>query len=310
MDISVVIPTYNRAEMLGKTLKALALQRTPGEQPPVLDYEVIIVDDGSSDGTGQLCREAEHDFPVPLHYIRQANQKQGAARNRGAQAARGRCLLFLGDDTVPSRDFLARHREAHRSRDDPQRLAVIGYTPWAEEYPVTRFMEYIGEYGWQFGFSIIENPEDVPFNFFYTSNVSLPRRLFLDSGGFDEDFQEYGWEDIELSWRLKQEGMRIIYEPRAVARHHHPTSLKSFLERQRKVGYSAWTFHLKHPEMDDFLHTRRLPDYTLVQRLKMALLKWACLLTEKRSWPDLSGYYPDLLSYHYNLGLVEACDEE
>ncbi|HSR68943.1 MAG TPA: glycosyltransferase [Acidobacteriota bacterium] len=309
-DISVVIPTYNRARMLEKTLRALASQKSPHERALSFSYEVIVVDDGSRDQTGSLCRRLAEDFPVPLRYFRQSNQKQGAARNRGAGRAEGRWLLFLGDDTVPRGDFLYHHRRAHNRRGDAGRLAVIGYTPWAEDYPVTRFMHYIGEYGWQFGFSIIEDPEDVPFNFFYTSNVSLPRRFFIESGGFDEDFQEYGWEDIELSWRLKQQGMRLVYQPRAVARHHHPTSLESFLRRQRKVGYSAWTFHLKHPEMEEFLNTRRLPRFSLGRRLKMALLKRLCLWTEKRRWPDLSRYYPDLLSYHYNLGLLEACDEE
>lgn len=328
MDLSVVIPTYNRAPVLAKTLEALAKQKEsgisnqesgrrepePGTRNPKpassslpFTFEVLVVDDGSQDETRQVCQNLSRSFPVPLHYFHQVNQKQGAARNRGAGQARGRWLVFLGDDTVPAPDFLLEHWRSHSPADD--KLAVIGYTTWAREYPVTRFMEYIGEQGWQFGFSLIENPQDVPFNFFYTSNISLSRQLFLDSGGFDEDFREYGWEDIELSLRLKKRGMKLAYNPRALTYHHHPTSLHSFLKRQQRVGYSAWTFHLKHPEMESFLNTSRLPRYSWRQRLKMALLKRLCLLTEKRSRPDLSRYYPDLLSYHYNLGLIKACDE-
>ncbi len=344
MDLSVVIPTYNRAQVLGRTLRALAEQaggsvgswqlpvgssegtspRSKAQAPrPSLEptayslqpspsnlpfcYEVLVVDDGSQDETRQVCRDMAEQFPVPLHYLHQPNQKQGAARNRGARKAQGRWLVFLGDDTVPQPDFLSEHWRSHRQQEEA--LAVIGYTTWAREYPVTRFMEYIGEQGWQFGFSLIDDPQDVPFNFFYTSNLSLSRRFFLDSRGFDEDFREYGWEDIELSLRLKKRGMRLAYNPHALAFHHHPTSLRSFLKRQHKVGYSAWTFHLKHPEMASFLNTSRLPLYSRRQRLKMALLKWLCLLTEKRKRPDLSRYYPDLLSYHYNLGLIKACDE-
>lgn len=316
MRISVVIPTYNRASVLEMTLRALSKQRlapVSGQEPQGGEaFEVIVVDDGSSDDTPQLCRRLGESFPVPFQYFRQPNKKQGAARNLGARKASGRFLLFLGDDTVPEPDFLSAHWRRIQQEPDLQareRRAVIGYTPWAEDYPVTRFMRFVGEQGWQFGFSLIDDPDNVPFNFFYTSNISLSRSLFLESGGFDEDFREYGWEDIELSLRLKKRGLRLVYAPGAVARHHHPTTLRSFLKRQRRVGYSAWTFYLKHPEMGDFLSARRRPRYSRRHRLKMRLLAEACALTEAWSWPDLSRYYPDLLSYHYMLGMVERADE-
>lgn len=305
MEFSVVIPTFNRAEILGKTLRALAVQSPwPGQASDGSAYEVIVVDDGSSDATEETVRNLAQGYPAALRYFRQSNQKQGAARNRGARRASGDCLVFLGDDTVPVPDFLLRHRESQaRAQGD---VAVIGYTPWAEDYPRTRFMEYIGERGWQFGFSLIEDPENVPFNFFYTSNLSLPRRLFLQAGGFDEAFKEYGWEDVELSFRLCRQGLRIVYNPLAVAHHHHPTSVRSFVRRQRKVGFSAWTFYRMHPELEEFLGIAKVPRYTAAQRLKMSLLTWLCCRTENLSWPDLSRYYPDVMSYHYNAGLAEA----
>lgn len=305
MLFSVVIPTYNRAETLARTLQALARQDLAQDEKPL--YEVIVVDDGSSDHTQQVCRGLAEGYPTSLAYLHQENKKQGAARNLGARRATGEYLVFLGDDTVPKTDFLTRHLEDRDSSD--RRVVVIGYTPWARGYPVTRFMEHIGEKGWQFGFSLIEDPENVPFNFFYSSNISLSRTFFLDAGGFDEEFQEYGWEDIELSLRLKAKGMRLTYHPRAIAYHHHPTTLKSFLRRQHKVGYSAWTFRRKHPEMADFLNTDQVAPYPLSRQLKMAALTRICSWTERLDWPDLSRYYPDLLSYHYNLGLLRARDE-
>ncbi|MFQ5741409.1 MAG: glycosyltransferase family 2 protein, partial [Acidobacteriota bacterium] len=274
-------------------------------QPPALShYEVVVVDDGSTDATAETVRGTTFGYPVPLRYFSQPNRRQGAARNLGARQARGRYLLFLGDDTVPAPHFLAQHAASHAGAE--RQLVVIGYTPWGQDLPRTRFMEYIGERGWQFGFSLIQNPDNVPFNFFYTSNLSLSRSFFLEAGGFDEDFREYGWEDVELSLRLKGRGMRLVYNPQAVAYHHHPTSIASFAARQRKVGFSAWTFYRKHPDMADFLNVERVPDYTLLQRLKMELLTQLCRLTEKFSRPDLSSYYPDLMSYHYNLGIVDA----
>ena len=309
MDFSILIPTYNRAETLTDTLRAVA-----GQHRSTTDFEVLVIDDGSTDETADKVRRLQQQYPVPLHYFYQRNQKQGRARNFGARNASGRFLLFLGDDTVPQGDFLAAHRHTHEEQGSfgsrTSRVAVIGYTTWPEEYRRTRFLEYIGEKGWQFGFSLIENPEDVPFNFFYTSNLSLAREFFLEVGGFDVGFHEYGWEDIELSLRLKHLGMRLVYCREALTYHHHPISLASFIERQHKVGYSAWDFFRKHPEMAEFLSIDRIPIYKITDHLKMRALTWLCRLFEERDWPDFSGYYPDLMSYYYMRGLIAGEDSE
>ena len=313
MESSVVIPTFNRAALLERTLGGLASQmggpesKSPGGgSDSAAVYEVIVVDDGSEDSTPDLVDRLSRDYPVPLHYLLQDNRKQGAARNLGAHKATGGLLVFLGDDTVPAPEFL-QHHSSHAGQ--PAHRVVIGYTPWARDCPRTRFMEYIGERGWQFGFSLIEDPENVPFNFFYTSNLSIRRDFFWEAGGFDEDFREYGWEDIELSRRLHKKGMQLAYNPRAVAYHHHPTSLLSFVQRQKRVGRSAWTFYRKHPDMGRFLSLDSPPRYTRWKGMQLTLLTWLCGVTEKWSWPDLSRYYPDLMSYHYYLGLREGRHE-
>jgi len=305
VDFSIVIPTYNRVRELAITLTGLGCQRAPG-----IEYEVIIVDDGSDDGTAEEVRRFQQSYPVHLHYLYQENRKQGAARNLGVRNASGDYLLFLGDDIEPTREFLAEHLRKHRQfhPHDPStsRIAVLGYTTWPKHYRRTRFLEYVGEKGWQFGYSIIGDPDDVPFNFFYTSNISLSRRFFIEVGGFDEDFHEYGWEDIELSNRLMRAGMRLVYNSSAVAFHHHPTSIASFVERQKKVGLSALPFLEKHPDLREFLGIDSSPEYGLSDCLKMALLKWACRLTENRRWPDLSRFYPDLMTYYYLRGVAEG----
>lgn len=309
MQLSVIIPTCNRGALLNGTLKALAGQTLLAE-PGGRDWEVIIVDDGSTDSTPAQVFRHSLSFPVPLRYFFQFRRGAAAARNRGAEMAAGHLLIFLGDDTVPCRDFLQQHLWARRSRQAwAPRLAVIGYTRWPDSYPKTRFMEYVGEHGWQFGFALIEDPEDVPFNYFYTSNLSIPRRFLVENGGFDEDFPDCNWEDIELGLRLKEAGMRLVYHPAAVAVHFHPTSFRSFVRRQRRVGRSAWTFYRKHPRLASFLGIYEVPRYGLLQRLKLDLLTWLCSITEHARWPDLSRYYPDLMSYHYNLGLLQARHE-
>ena len=308
MDFSVIIPTFNRSDVLGLTLKALATQELPaGPGASGTHYEVVVIDDGSTDSTRQLVEARAEAYPVPLKYLFQHNRKQGAARNLGVSQAGGKYLLFLGDDIVPGPVFLSEHRKSH-AEGDPM-LAVIGYTSWPEHFRRTPFLEYIGEQGWQFGFSLIEDPGDLPFNFFYTSNLSISRDLFLGSGGFDESFQEYGWEDMELGLRLKKKGMRLVYNARAVAYHHHRINLPSFVRRQRRVGQTAWTFYASHPEMAGFLNLESVPRYSLARRLKMWALTWLCSLTENLAWPDMSSFYADLMSYHYNRGISEGRNE-
>ena len=308
MDFSVIIPTYNRSEVLGLTLEALAAQEFPaGPWISRIRWEVVVIDDGSTDSTRQLVETAASSYPVPLKYLFQQNRKQGAARNLGVSQACGDYLLFLEDDIVPGPLFVSEHRKSHAAGDPL--LAAIGYTGWLEHFRPTPFLQYIGEQGWQFGVSLIEDPDDLPFNFFYTSNLSVPRDLFLRSGGFDESFQEYGWEDMELALRLQEKGMRLVCNARAVAYHHHRINLASFARRQRQVGRTAWTFYAKHPGMADFLNVEGVPEYSLSRRLTMWPLIRLCSLTENLAWPDMSSFYPNLMSYHYYRGISEGRNE-
>jgi glycosyltransferase involved in cell wall biosynthesis len=241
---SVVIPTFQRPATLRRVLDALALQR---EAP---DFEVVVVDDGSTDGTRSMLESYRPSYP--FRFLSQANAGPAAARNRGVREARGVTILFLGDDTVPEPPLLAVHARAHREAGS-DRVAVLGYTTWPEERRVTPFLHHINEYGLQFGYGLIEDPESVPFNFFYTSNISLPRALLFEAKLFDTTFPYAAWEDIEISYRLTRRGMRILYRPQAVARHYHDISFASFRHRQHSSGESAAVFYGKHPELSGFL---------------------------------------------------------
>jgi len=243
-SFSVVIPTFERPETLRRVLEALALQR---DAP---DFEVVVVDDGSSDETPALLAALRLAFP--FRFLSQKNSGPAAARNRGVQEARGERILFLGDDTVPEAALLSVHARAHGASPG-RRLAVLGYTTWPQDRRVTPFLHHINEYGLQFGYGLIEDPESVPFNFFYTSNISLPRALLFEADLFDTTFPHAAWEDIEISYRLTRLGMRIVYRPEAVARHYHDISFESFRRRQKSSGESAAVFYKKHPELAGFL---------------------------------------------------------
>ncbi len=244
VDVSVVIPTHNRLEALAEVIQALEFQHAP---PP---FEVVVVDDGSTDGTSDWLRS--RTFQVPLRILTQENRGPAAARNTGVAVAQGSWVAFLGDDTVPSAGWLKTHREAHRQRGDDLRVAVIGYTGWHRRMRLNPFLRHINEHGLQFGYALIKDREDVPFNFFYTSNLSLARDLLL-AEPFDLRFPYAAWEDIEVAYRLRKRGMRLVYEPAATVAHDHPTDLERFAARQEKAGYCAVVFYRLHPELGPFL---------------------------------------------------------
>ena len=276
MSFSVVIPTYRRPETLFPVLDALAEQA----QPP--EFEVVVVDDGSGDETP--TRLAAFRPPYAFRFFSQENGGPASARNRGVREASGDVVLFLGDDTVPEPALLAVHGKAHAERR-PYPIAVLGYTTWPRGLAVSPFLHHINEYGLQFGYGLIRDPERVPFNFFYTSNVSLPRRLLLEAGLFDTSFPHAAWEDIEVAYRLMQQGMRMLYRPEAVARHHHDITFASFRRRQEKAGEAAAIFYRKHPELGDFLavpQALRLPEKA---SLSQRLLPYWATLAERRELP-------------------------
>jgi len=246
MRASVVIPTFNRLRELKRVLDGIDSQT----RPPDIGLEVIIVDDGSEDGTGAWLQTAakQHGFIT----LSQPNSGPAAARNRGFEVASGDVVLFLGDDTIPQPGWLMAHLEEHRLFGGVGPLAVLGHTAFPADVEGP-FMRFINEYGAQFGYSIIEDPRSVPFNFFYTSNVSLPREQLIRHGGFREDFPAAAWEDIEFSYRAQREGLSLCYQPRARTVHEHCVRPRTFCRRQRTSGLSAAIFQSLHPELTSLL---------------------------------------------------------
>lgn len=267
IPFSVVIPTFERPETLERVLDQLGRQKSPPQ------FEVVVVDDGSRDKTAELLSAVSPRYP--FRFFRQDNSGPAAARNRGVEEAHGRVILFLGDDTVPETDLLAVHAAAHEE-PRPYPVAVLGYTTWPAERPVSPFLHHINEYGLQFGYGLIKDPESVPFNFFYTSNISLPRALLRAAGLFDTTFPHAAWEDIEIAYRMTRMGMRILYRPAAVARHFHHITFSSFRRRQERAGEAAAIFYAKHPELGDFLGLPQAIQFREENALAGALLaRWA-----------------------------------
>lgn len=296
---SVVVPTFRRLDVLPEVLAAVAAQEGAPE------YEVIVVDDGSGDGTAELLAGLE--LGVPLIVESQPNRGPAAARNRGVELARGRRVAFLGDDTVPSKGWLAAHHAAWSARGGAPMTAVIGYTGWHPRMRLDPFLRYINEHGLQFGYALIDDPEDVPFNFFYTSNLSLARDLLV-AEPFDLRFPYAAWEDIELAYRLRKRGLRLVYEPSATTAHDHPTRLARFMSRQEKAGYCAVVFHRLHPELGGFLGIGPEGPPPLPPKPRQRLLEALArtLQSTPLSTPRL---WEEVLRFHYIRGLHRAWQE-
>jgi GT2 family glycosyltransferase len=299
MRASVVIPTFNRLPDLRRVVAAVRGQ----PRPPEVEVEVVVVDDGSSDGTwAWLSNEAEtHE----VRAVRQDNSGPARARNLGADTARGDIVLFLGDDTVPEPEWLLCHLEEHRLFGGDGATAVLGYTSFPPDTD-SPFRVFINEWGAQFGYLLIEDPCSVPFNFFYTSNISLSRDFFLASGGFREDFPAAAWEDIEFAYRGSRNGLSIRYQPRARVVHHHCVLPRTFCRRQRTSGRSAAIFAGLHPELSHFLGVERVKSHGRPGRFRHLALWLVVELGERIPGLVPNRMYENFLDACYWVGLAEG----
>lgn len=236
--VSVVIPTYNRWEKLGRVLDGYR-----GQSLPLGEFEVIVCDDGSTDETGERVRAYAGDAPYALRYLRQENSGPARARNLGLRNAGAPLVVLTDDDCVPHADLLARHLASTR-----RGVATIGFIEWHPDVDVTPFMAFLSP-GYRFNFGQITDPEEATFRCFYTANVSVWRDDALALGGFDEHFPAAAYEDIELGYRLHQAGVRLRYDELAIIYHLHEMRLEGMLRSQVVNGESAAYAVRKHPEL-------------------------------------------------------------
>ncbi len=233
---SVVIPTYNRKALLRRCLEAALGQDYP-------DYEVIVVDDGSTDGTGEMVRR---EFPQ-VRYIRQEpNRGPAAARNRGIEAATGEIVAFTDDDCVVPRDWLTRLLEGFRRypdvagvggfQDPPETLISDNPIARAEH---TRRLQRWGEQA----FREVTGGAEVPG--LGTNNVAYRRDVLLQVGGFDEGFPVAAGEDADLKLRIAQAGYKLLYIPIGVE-HYRAYTWKAQWRMSVRRGIGAYYFEAKH----------------------------------------------------------------
>jgi glycosyltransferase involved in cell wall biosynthesis len=223
-SVTVIVATYNRAPRLLHLLDSLSRQDVSAS-----DFEVIVVDDGSTDETPRLL--AASTWPYKLNVIRQANGGPGAARNAAIRAARTELIISLDDDVTPAPDLVRKHMEAHAAG---QPLAAIGVmlpppekrlSPWLEWEARALQKQYDAMLAglWQ------TSPRQ-----FYTANASLRRSDALRAGLFDETFRRN--EDVEFAFRLEDIGVRFEFLPDSVVYHDPARPYAAWLRMARQYG--------------------------------------------------------------------------
>lgn len=244
-EVSVIIPTHSRADILEECLHRLERQTIANA------IEVIVINDVEDDKFSALA--AKTDWQVSIHFETIAPCQQGVARNYGVQKAQASTVLYLGDDMFLKPDACALHESIHRNRSTP--TAVLGSTKWDPEIEITEVMEWLMISGWQFGYPKIESyagdvlPKAIQHQFAYTGNISVPTEVARRIP-FLEEVNLYGWEDIEWGMRLRDSGVQVYYEPRALAYHHHEMTLEDSLRRMEVIGESAVRIKKIAPDFD------------------------------------------------------------
>ena len=272
MNVSIVIPTYNRKPILEKCLVALENQKL---NTNVNDYEVIVVDDGSTDGTSSWINNNKANLPHVVLF----QQKHGGpalGRNLGVINSKYEIIIFIDSDLIVLENFIVCHVEKLLSfwRKNNEKCFTYGAVintsnflkPQSEKYKLV----------------------DTSFAYFATGNVAISKELILKAGLFDTSFSLYGWEDLELGERLRKLGTRLLKCPKAVGFHWHPPfeceQIESLVTQEKQRANMALLFFKKHPN----LRVRFMIQLTPLHFLLWHLLCLGGLISIERLLPILN----------------------
>jgi hypothetical protein len=183
--------------------------------------------------------------------------------------ARGKRVLFTGDDIFPAPDLVDRHMRIPGAI--PWNTAILGRIDWHGAVPVNHLMRHVTETGCeQFAFPRLAPHSLVNYQHFYTSNISVDREFLMAFGeAFSDRFHKVNYEDIELGYRLSRKGLVILYCPEAHGYHFHPYTVKDFCRRQENAGEMARVLEGIHPELESLLDVEKVSGRFLRRRRGM-----------------------------------------
>lgn len=274
MKVSIGIPTFNRVETLKECLSALEAQTYPKQW-----IEVIIVDDGSQDGTQDYLKKSSEKYSFPMIGVSQANLGPAAARNAVINNSSGDVILMMDDDIIATDRLVEEHiswHGLHRRRED----VVLGRVTWSPRVRVSDLMWWCENGGPMTRYYLLEGRVEADFEFFYSGNISL-KRDFLRNNLFDETFP-FGFDDLELGYRLQKQGMKLYYNKAALAYHYRTVTMEEMLRRMRIIAKAAHHLHRKWPELRELIHPRSLVQLRLLKGLSTVLYPLAMLTGWKR----------------------------
>jgi glycosyltransferase involved in cell wall biosynthesis len=271
---SIVICTYNQKETLSQALESLRRQIKN-----IKEFEVIIADDCSSDGTDEFVKKAR--FPIFLKYVR-SDSNRGVVynRNRGFQKAAGQWVIFMDGDMVPAPGFIDGYARAWR--EFPDGVCVGRYGPptqWAvqpwQKYLITR------------GRHSLPHGAQVPGKYFTSGNFSIPKSIFEKVSGFDPEFKGWGGDDTDFGFRLEEQHIPIYNIPEAYCSHHDAKKLEDVIGQYIKFGRIVYPLLLKkHPDKVIFKNGWLLGLPDSIDGFSMRLA--ASLLSPLRTEPSLA----------------------
>ena len=278
IQLSVIIPTYNRISTLTKCLDALVKQKTQKK------FEVIVIDDGYGKGTKEVCRKYKF-----CKYIYQKNLGPAMARNLGIKKSVGKILIFINDDCLVEGDFISRHNKFHEKYFD-NNIALVGLFLTDESITKTNAMRWLEDSGMHFNENIKKSVELVDWYRFWTGNCSLKRDFIIKNNiWFDKDFKTAAWEDIEFAYRANKIGMKIYRDKRIVGRHYHRFDYKNIFNRFFSHGRGLFQMSKKVPNC--YLPPLAKRKYRIVARFLLGLClsnmtgKWLTIMIENHRLP-------------------------
>ena len=242
--VSVIFATYNRCDVIRQVLQ----QWEKVDKTTKYSYEIICSDDASSDNTVSIIEEFVDKLPITI--LRNEHGGASRARNAALKIARGEIVIFTGDDIFPTENFINKHYENHLLFGD--NVSTLGRIEWHKDIEMNHLMYHISNVGCeQFGFATLPPHSTIDYRFFYTSNISVSRKVLNSLHEyFSLSFDRYGFEDIELGYRIGKAGVTFFYDSDILAYHHHIyDDVDKFCNRQLNAGNQLIVFANLQPKV-------------------------------------------------------------